>query len=85
MRYRETITLKDGRTCLLRNGVVQDGAAVREVFLCSHSQTDFLRTYPDEAAMNNEQEGRYLQEKTESSDEIEIVAEVMYDPADEEG
>lgn len=76
MIYRKEITLKDGRTCLLRNGTEQDGAAVREVFACSHAQTDFLRTYPDEPGMDDEQEGRYLQEKTESADEIEIVAEV---------
>lgn len=76
MRYCETITLKDGRTCLLRNGTEQDGAAVREVFTCSHTQTDYLRTYPDEADMDDEQEGRYLQEKAQSANEIEIIAEI---------
>ncbi|MDO4798804.1 MAG: GNAT family N-acetyltransferase [Coriobacteriales bacterium] len=76
MRYRETITLKDGRTCLLRNGTEQDGASVRELFACSQEQTDNLRTYPDEVGMDDAQEGRYLQEKAESSDEIEIVAEI---------
>ena len=76
MQYCKTITLKDGRACLLRNGTEQDSAAVREVFTCSHAQTDFLRTYPDEGGMDDEQEGRYLQEKAESTDEIEIVAEI---------
>lgn len=76
MRYGETITLKDGRTCLLRSGTAQDGATVREVFVRSHAETDYLRTYPDEDSMDDEQEGRYLQEKTESADEVEIVAEV---------
>lgn len=76
MRYHETIRLKDGRVCCLRNADQNDGAAVLDIFLCSHAQTDYLRTYPDESTMNAEQEGRYLQEKTESDNEIEIVAEV---------
>ena len=76
MRYHETVALRDGRTCLLRNGNGQDGAAVRKLFVCSHGQTDFLRTYPDESGTDDEQEGRYLQEKAQSADEIEIVAEV---------
>lgn len=76
MHYCETITLKDGRTCVLRNGTEQDGAAALDVFLCAHAQTDYLRTYPDEGGLNDEQEARFLQEKTESADEIEIVAEI---------
>ena len=76
MRYRKTTTLKDGRTCLLREGTEWDGADVRKLFACSHVQTDYLRTYPDEGCMDDEQEGRYLQERAESADEIEIVAEV---------
>ena len=76
MQYSKTIALKDGRQCRLRNGVERDGAVVLEVFLCSHEQTDYLRTYPDEGGMTDEDEGRYLQEKTESADEIEIVAEI---------
>lgn len=76
VEYSKTITLKDGRTCHMRNGVERDGAAVRKIFLCTHEQTDFLRTYPDEGGMTDEEEGRYLQEKTESAGEIEIVAVV---------
>lgn len=76
MHYSQTIRLKDGRQCLLRNAVEADGAAVRRIFVCTHEQTDFLRTYPDEGGMTDEDEGRYLQEKTESAGEIEIVAEL---------
>lgn len=28
MTFEKTVTLKDGRTCLLRNGVTSDGKAV---------------------------------------------------------
>ena len=49
MKYRETITLKDGRTCILRNGTVEDGKAVLDNFILTHEQTDNLLSYPDES------------------------------------
>ena len=76
MEYRRTIQLKDGRTCCLRNGTEADGAAALEIFLLTHAQTDFLLTYPDEGGMSAAEEGRYLQEKTESGNEIELLAEM---------
>lgn len=76
MEYRKTIQLKDGRTCVLRNGTEQDGQALLDIFLLTHSQTDYLLSYPDEAKMTAAQEAAFLKEKTESEDEIEIIAEV---------
>ena len=76
MKYRKTIKLKDGRECVLRNGVESDGQAALELFLLTHEQTDCLLTYSDEFTMTAEQEGRHLQEKTDSVTDIEIVAEV---------
>lgn len=76
MEYRATIQLKDGRTCVLRNGTEQDGQALLDNFLLTHSQTDYLLTYPDEAKMTADQEAAFLKEKTTSEDEIEIIAEV---------
>lgn len=76
MKYRETVTLKDGRSCLLRNGTEQDGAALLEIFLLTHGQTDYLLSYPDESTMTAEQEAQFLKEKTESANEIEILAEL---------
>ncbi len=32
MTFEKTVTLKDGRNCLLRNGVTSDGKAVLDVF-----------------------------------------------------
>lgn len=68
--------MKDGRTCVLRNGTARDGAAARALFLRTHAQTDYLLTYPEENAMNAGQEAQFLKAKTESAREIELVAEV---------
>ena len=76
MEYRKTITLKDGRNCIIRNGLAQDGNAAREVFLRTHAETDYLLTYPDETRMTDEQEAQFLKERTESPDEVELVAEI---------
>ena len=48
MKYFQTITLKDGRTCVIRNGMEQDAEAVLSNYILTHSQTDFLMTYPEE-------------------------------------
>ena len=76
MRYIKTITLKDGRICTLRNGEEKDGAPVLANFILTHEQTDYLLSYPDESTMTAEQEGRFLQEKTDSDNGIEILAEI---------
>lgn len=76
MEYKEIITLKDGRTCVIRNGVAADGDGVLRNFALNHAQTDFLMTYPDEITFTVAQEGEYLQQKAFSPDEAELVAEV---------
>lgn len=75
MEYRETITLKDGRTCIIRNGTGLDAQGVLDNFVLNHAQTDFLTTYPDEVSFTLEQEAKYLQKKADSPDEVELVAE----------
>ena len=75
MKYRTTITLKDGRKCTLRNAAESDCEAVLGVFVLTHEQTDFLASYSGESAFTVEEESRFLQEKTESEREIEIIAE----------
>lgn len=77
MEYRETITLKDGRECVLRNGTFEDGRAALENFNLTHEQTDYLFTYPDEGSFDVGSEARYLQDKTDSANEIEILAEIQ--------
>ncbi len=76
MDYSKIITLKDGRTCVIRNGTPADGAAVLRNFALNHAQTDYLTTYPDEITFTVAQEEKYLQTKTDSPDEAELVAEV---------
>ena len=76
MKYKQTIKLKDGRACTLRNGTEQDGKAVLDLFLLTHAQTDFLLSYPDEVTFTVEQEEQFLREKAESDAEIEILAEL---------
>lgn len=76
MNYYREITLKDGRSCCLRNGTERDGQAALDHFNLTHGETDFLFSYPDENSLDAAQESRFLQEKTESENEIEILAVV---------
>ena len=76
MEYKKTITLKDGRTCILRNGTEKDGRAALDIFLLTHEQTDNLLSYPDESGITAEQEAEFLKSRTESAREIELLAEV---------
>ena len=76
MEYCETIRLKDGNVCRIRNGTQRDGAAALACFILTHAQTDELFSYPDEISTTLEQEEKYLKEKAESPDEIELLAEI---------
>lgn len=76
MEYCKKIALKDGRECILRNGTEADGQAALDVFLLTHKETDNLLSYPNEITFTAEEEGAFLKEKTESENEIEILAEV---------
>ena len=74
MKYEQRTVLKNGKKALLRNGDKADGAAVFEAFNTMHAQTDYLLTYPDENSFNPQQEALFLEEKTQSQNEIEIIA-----------
>ena len=76
MIYNKKITIKNGDICTLRNGTEHDGEQVLEVFNKTHAETDFMLTYPDENSFTVSQESDFLKEKTESKNEIEIVAEI---------
>ena len=76
MQYHQTITLKNGMECCLRNGIESDGQAVFENFNLTLAQTDYFLTYPDENSFDAAQESRFLKEKSESENEIEIIAVV---------
>lgn len=76
MKYSKTIILKNGVECCLKNGIESDGQAVWDCFNLTHGQTDYLLSYPDENSFDVMQEGQFLKKKSESSNEIEIVAVV---------
>ena len=76
MEYRETIVLKDGRTCLIRHGAAADGEGALRNFILNHAQTDYLLSYPDENTFTVAREAEYLQQKADSPREAELVAEV---------
>ncbi len=76
MRYHKIIPLRDGRTCTLRNGTAEDGQALLAIFNLTHAQTDYLLTYPEESTHTAQEEAEFLKQKTESTDEIELLAEV---------
>ena len=76
MKYNKMIMLKNGIECCLRNGTECDGQAVFDNFNLTHGETDYLLTYPDENSFYVIQESHFLKEKSESKNEIEIVAVV---------
>ena len=73
MKYFKTITLKNGKEALLRNADKNDGEAVYHLFNKTHEETDYLLSYPEENSYTIEQEREFLENKTNSSNEIEIV------------
>ena len=67
---------RNSTSSTLRNADFPDGGAVLDVFLLTHRQTDFLLSYSDENTFTAEEEACYLKDKTDSPDEIEILAEI---------
>ena len=76
MTYHKTVTLKDGRTCVIRNGEERDAEGVLANFIATHGQTEFLSTYPDETTFTVEYEEAYLKKKKEAERDAALVAEV---------
>lgn len=74
MTYHQIIQLKNGASCCLRNGTKADGQAALDNFILTHAETDNLLTYPEETTLTAAQESEYLQTKTESPNEVEILA-----------
>ena len=74
MRFERTITLKDGRECILKNAAAHDTEEVCRTFRQTHAETDFLLSYPDEINMTVEKESEYLSKKEESENEKKTSA-----------
>ena len=76
MRYAKTVLLTGGTELLVRNAVASDACALRDVMQRTHSETDYLLSYPDEQSVDDEQEARSLGETECSDNEVELVAVV---------
>ncbi|MCC0650066.1 GNAT family N-acetyltransferase [Clostridioides sp. ZZV15-6598] len=76
MKYNKTIVLRNGKECCLRNATERDGQDVLDNFNLTHMQTDYLLSYPDENSFDVTQESQFLKERSESENEIEIIAMV---------
>lgn len=76
MKYNKTLILKDGRECIIRNGIEQDAEQVIRNFILTHRETNFLTTYPEETSFTIDQERDYLKRKADSEREAELVAVV---------
>ena len=74
MQYNKTVTLKNGEQCLLRNGDKSDAAEVLRTFRLTHTESDYLLTYPDEDDFTLEKEEKFLDASTASDNAIEICA-----------
>lgn len=74
MRFSQRMILNNGKEALLRNGGSSDGRAVYELFNAIHAETDYLLAYPDENCFDPEQEAQFLEERSRSINEIEIIA-----------
>ena len=74
MKYNKSIILKNNKEAVIRNGDTPDGSEVFEVFNQTHAETDYLLSYPDENSFDADEEAEFLKEKTDSPNEIELVA-----------
>ena len=74
MKYFKKVFLKNEIEAILRNGESSDGMSVLNVFNQTHDETDYLLSYSDENTFDENKEAEYLNEKKESSNEIEIIA-----------
>ena len=74
MQYQKNLTLRDGTPCVLRNAGADDAEQVLRIFNLTHTQTEFLLTYPGESPMTVENERDFLAKSAASSNSIEICA-----------
>ena len=66
MKYNKKIILKNGMECYLRNATQSDGQLVLDNFNLTHTETDYLLTYPNENNYDAARESQFLKEKADS-------------------
>ena len=76
MEYNEKIVLKNGQDCIIRNATYEDGSEMSELFAVTHSESDYLRSYPEEHSFDAKAESEFLQKRAESDREVMLLAVV---------
>ena len=76
MEYKEKIILKNGQACVIRNALYEDGPKMSELFVLTHSESDYLRSYPEEHCFDAKSESEFLQKRAESDHEVMLLAVV---------
>ncbi len=76
MQFFKHIVLKNGQRCTLRNATSRDGQAALDIYILTHAQTDDLACYPEEIHLTAREQAECLQAKTDSDNEIELLAEI---------
>ena len=71
MKYEQQITLKNGKTVILRSAVEADGKAVLENFIATHEETDCLLPYADEISIGVKDEEEFLKAEQKRMAEYE--------------
>ncbi len=72
----KTITLKDGRTCILRPAEAKDAQGMLDYLRISSGETPFLLRNPDEVTLTVEGEESFLENKRNTPRELMMVADV---------
>ncbi len=71
-----TLDLKDGRTCTIRECVEADAESVLKLFRIVAAESDNLGRLPDEIKLTIEEECEYIRAHHDSSNSIIVLAEV---------
>ena len=72
----KTITLKDGRTAILRPATAADAAPAVEWLRQTAAETDFILRVPEEVTMTPEQEAAFFERVAQSPYDMMIWCEV---------
>ena len=72
----KTITLKDGRTAILRAPRPEDAAPMVQYLKDTAAETEFILRYPEEVTMTAEQEAAFFERLAASPCDMMIVCEV---------
>ena len=70
------ITLRDGRSALLRSPLVSDAAEMLDFLKCCAAETEFIIRYPEECTETVDDEAKFLESLNASPNRLMIVCVV---------